>query len=443
MSAISVATSEPAPRSPSAERTIYIAVAIFTFAFFAYYLSPTIVASVASGEYQWQDRLRGLDFHVYLADAMLHGTFDLSEGGIVGEEHPDLVTTADGDVFLPYHPAPAVLLMPLVAIWGTDTDQWLFSMIIGAINVVLVWYVLRLMGVSRTTKLLLIPFFAFGTANFYSATTGTLWFYNHVVAVMFLLLAITFLLRGSSPILIAFFLGAAFMSRQPTILAAPFFVYWMVAQRHPKVFSREVLRDNITLYRVGLFCMALVPFGLLFLWYNAVRFGGVLDTGLGEIYNHYVACCYSLYLDEFPGGERFADFDLRNIPLHLYTIFLLPPNFIDDGSLFRPSEYGMSVLLTSPSLIFAALVWRTHALRTAAWIAIPLVAVPSLLYYSQGWVQFGYRYLMDYLPFLMILTALGFEEHNSSRSLKIKLLLVTIAIVIGFWGRYWGTRLEW
>jgi uncharacterized membrane protein len=65
------------------------------------------------------------------------------------------------------------------------------------------------------------------------------------------------------------------------------------------------------------------------------------------------------------------------------------------------------------------------------------------MYYSQGWVQFGYRYLMDYLPFIMILTALGFEQYKSPRSLWIKIALVVISVAIGFWGRYWGTRLGW
>jgi len=410
--------------------------------------------SVANLDYQWHEPIAWLDFYTYLADAMNHGSLDLRDGGLAGANHPDLVVTPEGEIYLPYQPAPAVLLMPFVAIWGHDIDQWRFSMTVGAINVVLFWYVLRLMGVSRTTKLLLIPFFAFGTANFYSATTGTLWFYNHVVAVMFLMLAIIFMLRYSSPVVPALLLGAAFMSRQPMILAMPFFIYWFVAQRHPRVFSRAVLGNRRTLFRIGLFCAALVPFGLISLWYNEARFGGIFDTGLDELYPKYEGQIYTIYLKSVPGAERFAEFDLRNIPLHLYTIFLLPPTFEpapylpqgvtwDNDTWVRPSEYGMSVLLTSPPFVYAALVRRTAALKTAAWIAIPLVAVPTIGYYSQGWVQFGYRYLMDYMPFLMILTAMGFEDRQSRGSLWIKVSLVVVAVVLGFWGRYWGTRLGW
>jgi hypothetical protein len=151
--------------------------------------------------------------------------------------------------------------------------------------------------------------------------------------------------------------------------------------------------------------------------------------------------------------DRFAELDLRNLPLHLYTMFLLPPTFaappfqdpatFDNATWLRPSEYGMSIVLTSSPFVYALLARRNEVLRNASWIAIPLVAIPTLLYYSQGWVQFGYRYLMDYIPFLVLLTALGFEDNRSRKSVWIMAALVLLSVFIGFWGRYWGTRLGW
>ena len=183
-------------------------------------------------------------FYADLANAMNHGTFDLTEVGILTETHPDLLSF-EGKIYLPYQPMPAVLLMPVVAIWGTGLTQLTFSMLLGAVNVVLFWYILRLLNVSRQTKLLLVPFFAFGTAHSYSATTGSLWFYNHVAAVFFLFLAIVFLLRRDWPILPALCLGAAALSRQPAVLAAPAFLYFMIEQRNPGVFADGYLgRDR-------------------------------------------------------------------------------------------------------------------------------------------------------------------------------------------------------
>jgi hypothetical protein len=419
--------------------------AVFLFAFLVYYFASQVMNGTKP--------INWLNFYVHLSDAMLHGTFDLREVGIVGGEHPDLLVREDG-VFLPYGPTPALLLIPSILLFGADnTTQWVHSMAVGAINVALVWYLLRLLGTSRVTQLLVVPFFAFGTANFYSATTGTIWFYNHVTAVMFILLAIIFLLRGSPIFLVAACLGLALLARQPAVLAVPFFVYFMVRQRHPTVFDLKWLRDEITVRRVLLFGASLAPFVAMFFLYNWIRFGNFLETGLDDLYDKYNGQVYTLYLRDVDITNRFAEFDLRNLPLHLYTIFLLPPTFASppfqdpatyENSLWiRPSEYGMSVVLTSAPFVYAFLVRRHQILRNACWIAIPLIAIPTLLYYSQGWVQFGYRYIMDYLPFLLLLTALGFEENRSKKSIWIMTALVLASVLIGFWGRYWGTRLGW
>ena len=426
-------------------RTALTFVAVFALAFLVYYFAAPIMNGHKPTNW--------LNFYVHLAKAMTEGSFDLREVGLTGAEHPDLFTRENG-VFLPYGPTPALLLLPSVLIFGlNDTTQWLHSMIVGAINVALVWYILRLLRVSVTTQLLIVPFFAFGTANFYSATTGTIWFYNHVVAVMFILLAITMFLRGFSPFLVAACLGLAMLARQPAVLAVPFFVYIMVRERHPTVFDLNWLRDRATMQRVLLFGAGLAPFVFLFFLYNYVRFDDIFETGLDDLYDKYQGQVLTLYLRDVDISDRFAIWDVRNIPLHLYTMFLLPPTFApppfvdpatyDNATWIRPSEYGMSILLTSSPFIYAAFVRRHEVLRNACWITIPLVAIPTLLYFSQGWVQFGYRYLMDYLPFLMILTALGFEDNQSRSSFWLKVVLVVASVAIGFWGRYWGTRLGW
>ena len=445
--------------SRAALRTAVISVAIFAFAFGGYFLS-THLHPEPGPSVRWIDTpARCCMFYADLANAMNHGTFNLTEVGITTETHPDLLSF-EGKIYLPYQPMPAVLLMPVVAIWGTGLTQLTFSMLLGAVNVVLFWYILRLLNISRETKLLLVPFFAFGTAHFYSATTGSLWFYNHIAAVFFVFLAIIFLLRRDSPILPALCLGAAALSRQPVVLAVPAFVYFMIEQRNPGVFARtdlfgtlrnvptqlrealsNLLNDRKTLMAIAVFVAVLVPFGLITLWYNEARFGNIFETGLDELYAKYAGVPYTQYLAA--GGERFSQFDVRNIPIHLYTMFLQPPDFSTDGSLLQPSRYGMSVLLTSSPLVFSVLVRRRDALKRACWLALALVSIPTLLYYSAGWVQFGYRYMLDYLPFVLILTAFGFDDHQSPKAFRIKVALVVLSIAIGFWGRYWGTRLGW
>src|SRR5438876_8108145 len=162
--------------------------------------------------------------YVYLAKALTQGTLDVSKA-----EMPDYYqdsVTEGGKRYLPFPPGPALLLVPFVAVWGTSFSEVYFTMVLGAINVVLFWYLLGSLRVTTRTKLLMVPFFAFGTAHFYSATTGTVWFYQHVSAVFFLLLALIALFKQTPPILPAALLGIAFLNREPMILSAPFFLWW-------------------------------------------------------------------------------------------------------------------------------------------------------------------------------------------------------------------------
>ena len=43
----------------------------------------------------------------------------------------------------------------------------------------------------------------------------------------------------------------------------------------------------------------------------------------------------------------------------------------------------------------------------ALWAAVICAATPGLLYQNTGWAQFGYRFVLDYLPYLLALIAVG------------------------------------
>ena len=73
----------------------------------------------------------------------------------------------------------------------------------------------------------------------------------------------------------------------------------------------------------------------------------------------------------------------------------------------------MSVILTSPAYLLAIPVLRRYGrsrLVTGAVLAVGFIAFVNLMHFSQGWVQFGYRFSNDAAPFALILVALGFER---------------------------------
>jgi hypothetical protein len=67
----------------------------------------------------------------------------------------------------------------------------------------------------------------------------------------------------------------------------------------------------------------------------------------------------------------------------------------------------MTMVLVSPALVTS--LWAGFRDRTALllWAAAGIVAIPVFLYYGGGYVQYGFRYSLDFTPFLVALMAIG------------------------------------
>ena len=114
--------------------------------------------------------------------------------------------------------------------------------------------------------------------------------------------------------------------------------------------------------------------------------------------------------------------------------------------LAMPDPIGTSIILTSPAFLLAPFAWRpirhmrVDRVTAGATIAIVAIALVNLMHFSQGWVQFGYRFSNDFIPFALILVALGASRLGRLWPL---LLLVGISIVVNLWGTIWGVMLGW
>ena len=81
-----------------------------------------------------------------------------------------------------------------------------------------------------------------------------------------------------------------------------------------------------------------------------------------------------------------------------------------DCPLLMPIDIGTSILLSAPGLLlalFAAPAATRPASRSARALRSSLIALFNLAHFSQGWVQWGYRFSLDFIPFLLPLVALG------------------------------------
>ncbi len=112
-----------------------------------------------------------------------------------------------------------------------------------------------------------------------------------------------------------------------------------------------------------------------------------------------------------------------------------------------PNWVGNSVILTSPAYLLAPLafipaLWRKlDRVTVGAAIAVAAIAFVNLMHFSQGWVQFGYRFSNDFAPFAILLVALG--ANRLGRYWWVLLPFVAASIAINLWGTVWGVMLGW
>ena len=116
-----------------------------------------------------------------------------------------------------------------------------------------------------------------------------------------------------------------------------------------------------------------------------------------------------------------------------------------------PNPVGMSLLLTSPAWLVAAAALPLLRDRRVAggFLATLAIAIVNLMHFSQGWVQFGYRFSLDFAPFLLVPLALGAERlvarhgRGAPRGGLLVGGLIAVSIAVETWGLVWARVLGW
>jgi hypothetical protein len=129
--------------------------------------------------------------------------------------------------------------------------------------------------------------------------------------------------------------------------------------------------------------------------------------------------------------------------MNLDYLFVHVPTPIPTPPFFKPDGLGMSILLTSPGLLYAAKApWRESRTWWLAGAAL-LVLIPTLLYYGGGWLQYGYRYALDSIPFVWALCGLAAvrDERRGEPMGWSWRALILVGVVVGAAGVYWAYNL--
>lgn len=351
---------------------------------------------------------------VHLAQSYLDGQLH-----VVGNKPPGNNDWAKyGDRwYVSFPPLPAVLILPVVAIWGTRVWDPLFWALFAGL-VPALWFLLlrRLSDEEQSERslgedLALTGLFAFGSVFFFVAVQGSVWFAAHVVATVLLLLYLWFGLNARRPLLAGLMLGLLLATRPATCLAVSFFVVEALrtfrradalADDPDAWVGRRVARfvagvDWARTIRTGLvFAVPVLLVGGVLMWANYARFDNPFEFG-----HSYLQIGWRARI------ERWGLFNYHYLSKNLAIFTASLPWLTATAPYLRISRHGLALWFTTPNLLWTLWPKRGDARMVALYLPVVLVGILDLCYQNSGWVQFGYRFSLDYLPFLFVALALG------------------------------------
>jgi hypothetical protein len=368
-------------------------------------------------------------YYLQLAEALTHGETAIEPSVNIGY---DLIQFQQR-WYVAQQPLPAILMMPLAAVLGVEhVSDTAIQILVGALNVALCSLTLStyLPKLNRWQHGSVVLLFAFGTVHASVTTIGGVWFFGHITAVTFMWLYLI-ALRWNHTLWMGLCVGLVLLARPsvvPALMVLSLAWLWQEVKAVHEQKARFMWRS------IGGLILGLLPAVLFLGTYNGVRFGQALNFG------------YEYLVDAaLPHAKRlnYGMFHPNFLPENLYIAFIEPISFraeclVNNGCGVITTDLGGAGLLWTSPLLFAALFARPLShLSGMRLILIAVAAVlallPALLYHNTGAAQFGYRFLLDALPLLILLVAAA--SQRIPRLIWIPLLIYCIAI--NLWGAEW------
>lgn len=345
------------------------------------------------------------------------------EGRIYLTENPpwlsELITLSEGKYTFVNPPLPAVLLVPAVAFFGTNFPQQILAHTLGAGAGALAFSLSLSITKKKSKAIWVFLSLSFGSIFWFLSSVGSAWYLGQVTAVFFILLSMYFsFIKKPNMLIAAAAYSLACLSRTQLFLAAPFFLLLIHNKTNNKL-------SGITLQAVALVMLAALVLGL----YNFLRFNNFIETGYHLIPG---------ILDEpwFQKGIFHPSYVLNHLKILFTGLPVLKPDF----PYIFPTWWGLAIWFTSPVFIYTLFNSLKSTIARLSWLSIVAIALVNFSFGSTGFSQFGYRYAVDFYPFLVLLLCLHLKEHKLT---KLHWGLLFLSILVNAWGVVGINKMGW
>ena len=350
----------------------------------------------------------GADHMMILASDLFVGRSDLSSLTTIND-----IVTMDGRHYQAMSLLPTIPYLPLVPfhdLW--PFSRWIVSAVIGIVAGWLALPLARRYGPGGIADYWLASFGAFGTLLFTLTIEGDFYYLAHLEAMLLTFLALIEWKDRRRPWVMGLLIGLSALARPTLILVAVPFGLALLAEAKDRV-------------KVAVaFAIPLVAAVAVMGWWDWVRFGSVTETGYGIAW----------ITDPLEKLRAQGLFSLDHVPTNL-ALFIGGGYSVRDGFPWLvPSNQGQSVLLTMPALLIAVGATLRERLNQVLWAAAILTAIPVFLYYGGGGANtYGYRYALDFVPFLIALVAIALRDRFGN----LERALIALSICFVSYGYFW------
>ena len=328
--------------------------------------------------------------------------------------------------YVSFPPLPAVIMLPGAAIAGRAANDVVPTVLVAALILPLALAALRRLsraGLSARSlgdDLWLVAALAFGSVLWFSAVQGRVWYTAHVVGVALALVYAWAAIEAAHPVLAGLALGAAALTRTAMAFMVPLVVCeaWRMGggiaawRADRRAMLRALARPLVR------FAVPVAAFAIAGMVFNQLRFGS--PTEFGHSY---------LQVRQQAQIEQYGLASYHYLARNLAVAFTLLPDLLAHPPYVQISGHGLALWFTTPVLVGVLWPRARGPLHRPLWLCVAAVALPSLLYQNSGWVQFGYRFSLDYVVLLILLLAVG--GRPLTRTVKA---LIVAGIVINLFG---------
>ncbi|HXU65398.1 MAG TPA: hypothetical protein VN962_27045 [Polyangia bacterium] len=326
-----------------------------------------------------------------------------------------------------FPPFPAVTMLPFVAIWGLQFNDVLFTALWAALNPVLLFLLLRdlrargLSSRGARDDLWLTVMFGVGSVYYFCSVVGQVWFTAEIIGVTISIAYVWAAVGARRPVLAGACVALGFATRPPW-LVLPLFLFEAVRAAGGRDGLRTPEGRRLLARLLVRFAVPIVVGGLALAVYNYARFRNPFEFG-----HRFMPVQWQERM------LRFGLFNYHFLSRNLAAALVLLPRIMTRYPYVKVSQHGMSLLVTSPNLAYTVLPQEPSPLTKPLWLTIAAVALPSLLYQNSGYVQWGYRFSLDYMVYFIVLLAIGNRPLTRLfKGLVIAAVAINLLLAIGF-----------